>query len=169
MKNSRECSGISDLLPEFLAGRLSVEDDRRVRTHLEGCPECRKRANAVSVLQQTPVPVPDPERWDFFVDGVLDATERRNRFLVGGRAWWLGGALVAAAILAFWWIRPGDVPPPRGVTIEALAGEVSELPEVEARAWTVGLGPVEFLPAGFDTAELSEDELIELASEVGRT
>ena len=169
MKNSRDCSGISDLLPEFLAGRLSENDDRRVRRHLETCAECRKRANAVSVLQQTPVPVPDPERWDGFVDGVLDATEGRKRFRLGVRAWWVGGGLVAAAVLAYWWTRPMDVPPQADVSIDVIAGEVAELPEAEARAWTVGLGSADFLPAGFDTAELSEDELEELSGEVGRT
>lgn len=168
MRNSQECSGISDLLPEFLAGRLTTGDDRRVRTHLEACPECRRRANAVSVLQQTPVPTPDPERWDGFVDGVLDATERRRGFNLRGRAWWVAGGLVAAA-LAIWWFRPVDVQRSSDVSIDVLAGEVAELPELEAGAWTVGLGPVEFLPAGFDVAELSDEDLEELASEVGRT
>ena len=59
-----ECDRMADLIPEFLAGRVSEDDDQLIRRHLAECTECRKRANAVSLLQQTPVPVPDPDRWD---------------------------------------------------------------------------------------------------------
>ena len=61
MNGPDECAGISDILPEFLAGRVSADDDRRIRQHLKTCAECRSRANAVSLLQQTPVPQPDPD------------------------------------------------------------------------------------------------------------
>ena len=62
MKNPDSCSGVGELIPQFLAGRLDADDERRVREHLEGCVDCRQRANAVSLLQQTPVPIPDPDK-----------------------------------------------------------------------------------------------------------
>jgi predicted anti-sigma-YlaC factor YlaD len=79
MTGSKICDQIADQLPEFLAGRVSEADEERIRKHLESCADCRKRANAVSLLQQTPVPRPDPDRWDDFVDGVVDAADRRHR------------------------------------------------------------------------------------------
>jgi hypothetical protein len=84
MKNPDECSGVGELIPQFLAGRLEVDDERKVREHLEDCVDCRQRANAVSLLQQTPVPIPDPDRWDHFVNGVVGATGRRKN--IGRRA-----------------------------------------------------------------------------------
>ena len=79
MTGREVCDQMSDLLPEFLAGRLSETDEARVRKHLESCTECRNRANAVSLLQQTPIPQPDPDRWGGFVKGVVDEHDRRHR------------------------------------------------------------------------------------------
>jgi predicted anti-sigma-YlaC factor YlaD len=90
------CDGIGDQLPEFLAGRVSEADEQRIREHLETCADCRRRANAVSLLQQTPIPRPDPDRWDGFVDGVVDAADRRHRRELLLQ---VGLAVVAAAIL----------------------------------------------------------------------
>jgi predicted anti-sigma-YlaC factor YlaD len=96
------CDQIADQLPEFLAGRLPEEDELRVRQHLEGCGECRNRANAVSLLQQTPIPQPDPNRWDGFVGGVVAEHDRRHR---QGRALRIGLVVVvviaAAALIYF--------------------------------------------------------------------
>jgi predicted anti-sigma-YlaC factor YlaD len=47
MTGQNDCDKIGDLIPEFLAGRVSEADDRQVRRHLESCAECRNRANAV--------------------------------------------------------------------------------------------------------------------------
>lgn len=90
------CDGIADRLPEFLAGRVSESDEQRIREHLKSCADCRRRANAVSLLQQTPIPRPDPDRWDGFVDGVVDATSRRHR---REQLLQVGIAVVAAIIL----------------------------------------------------------------------
>jgi anti-sigma factor RsiW len=70
-----ECASVGESLAQFLAGRLSGEEEQRVRAHIASCADCRQRANAISLLQQTPVPVPDPDRWNHFVSGVVDATE----------------------------------------------------------------------------------------------
>lgn len=168
MTRPEECAGIEEQLPEFLAGRVSAEADESIRRHLESCGECRRRANAVSLLQQTPVPVPDPGRWDDFVRGVVDATERR-RGVPRRRVWTLAATLVTVAVVLFVLGRVAldDERGPAG--LDRLAHEVARLPEVEAAAWTVGLSPAGFMPAGFDTSGLSDDEIEQLATEVGRT
>lgn len=169
MKNPDNCSGVGELIPQFLAGRLDADDERRVREHLEGCVDCRQRANAVSLLQQTPVPIPDPDRWNHFVNGVVGATGPEPRKNVRRRAVTVITAVAAAAIIAVSWVRIVQVGSEESVSIEVIAREVAELPDAEAQAWTAGLSPTAFMPAGFDTAGLSEAELQQLATEVGRT
>jgi predicted anti-sigma-YlaC factor YlaD len=169
MNRPEICGQISDLLPEFLAGRVSSEDDARIRGHLEVCTDCRNRANAVSLLQQTPVPTPDQDRWDHFVKGVVTEADRRQRASTPGWVWAAAAVLVVIAVAIFAASllsgsdRAGDL------AIDAVAREVAELPEEEAAAWTAGLSSSEFMPAGFDTAGLSEEDIEQLVAEVGRT
>jgi predicted anti-sigma-YlaC factor YlaD len=169
MTSPDECSRIGELLPEFLAGRVSEADDRSVRAHLEVCADCRNRADAVSLLQETPIPMPDPGRWDHFVEGVVDATEGNARTGRRRRGWMIAAVLAAAAIVVFSWVRLVGVEDAGSLDIDALAREVAELPEGEAAAWTAGLSPAGFMPAGFDTSGLSTEELEQLVREVGRT
>jgi predicted anti-sigma-YlaC factor YlaD len=99
MSGQYDCDKVGDLIPEFLAGRVSEADDREIRRHLEGCAECRNRANAVSLLQQTPIPRPDPDRWDHFVTEVVEETEQRPRWApVPGVLWYVLGGLVVVAV-----------------------------------------------------------------------
>ena len=164
-----ECDRMADLIPEFLAGRVSEDDDQLVRRHLAECTECRKRANAVSLLQQTPVPVPDPDRWDYFVKGVVEETERRGRLALPRRVWGIAAVLVAVAAAIFLWMILAGVDRPNAAGIDAVAREVAELPDGEVAEWTTGLSPTEFMPAGFDASGLSEEEIEQLVTEVGRT
>ncbi len=168
MTGPYDCDRIADLLPEFLAGRVTAEDDQRVRQHLEGCAECRNRANAVSLLQQTPIPRPDPDRWEYFVKGVVEETERRRRLTTPRRIWAITAVLVALALVIFIWSLFARPSQPTVPGINALAREVAELPEGEAAAWTAGLSPSGFMPAGFDTSGLSDEEIEQLVMEVGR-
>jgi predicted anti-sigma-YlaC factor YlaD len=102
MTGQYDCDKVGDLIPEFLAGRVSEADDREVRRHLESCAECRNRANAVSLLQQTPIPRPDPDRWDHFVTEVVEETEHHPRWPPApGFLWVVVGALVVIAIAVF--------------------------------------------------------------------
>lgn len=102
MTGQYDCDKVGDLIPEFLAGRVSEADDREVRRHLESCAECRNRANAVSLLQQTPIPRPDPDRWDHFVTEVVEETEHRGRWASApGALWYALGALIVIAIAVF--------------------------------------------------------------------
>ena len=98
MSGPGECDRVSEVLPEYLAGRLADPAAARVRAHLETCPECADRAQAVSLLQETPVPAPDPRRWGRFVEGVVEAAERRHRRRRLRR--WIPALLLTAAVLA---------------------------------------------------------------------
>jgi predicted anti-sigma-YlaC factor YlaD len=102
MTGQYDCDKVGDLIPEFLAGRVSEADDRQVRRHLESCAECRNRANAVSLLQQTPIPRPDPDRWDHFVTEVVEETEHHPRWPPApGVLWYVLAALGVIAIAVF--------------------------------------------------------------------
>lgn len=102
MMGDYDCDKVGDLIPEFLAGRVSEADDRQIRRHLESCAECRKRANAVSLLQQTPIPRPDPDRWDHFVTEVVEETEHGGRSVPAPRVLWVVvGALVVIVVAVF--------------------------------------------------------------------
>ncbi len=169
MTRPEDCAQIEEVLPEFLAGRLAAEDDERIRRHLDGCEECRKRANAVSLLQQTPIPRPDPGRWDDFVADVVDGTGRRKLARRRRRSWMLATGAVAVLAAALVLGRAASQREAPSASLEGLAHEVAELPESEAAAWTAGLSPAGFMPAGFDTVGLSEEEIETLAREVGRT
>jgi predicted anti-sigma-YlaC factor YlaD len=164
-----ECAHVGESIPQFLAGRLSADEEERVRTHIAGCADCRQRANAVSLLQQTPVPLPDPDRWDHFVDGVVDATEERQRSTVGRRAWTVAALLATAAVVVLSWVRLGGMGSGKPADIESIAREVAELPEAEAAAWTAGLNSSAFMSAGFDASELGAEELEQLVTEEGRS
>lgn len=169
MTRPDECAQIEELIPEFLAGRVAAADDERIRRHLESCEECRKRANAVSLLQQTPIPRPDPGRWDDFVRDVVEVTGRRRSARRRRRSWLLAAAVVVALASALVVGRVALWPDRAPVGLEGLAHEVAELPDLEAAAWTAGLSPVGFMPAGFDTVGLSEEQIEKLVTEVGRT
>jgi predicted anti-sigma-YlaC factor YlaD len=169
MTGSEDCAQIADLIPEFLAGRVSGADDERVRAHLEGCAECRNRANAVSLLQQTPLPIPDPDRWDYFVKDVVEEAERRRLLTTPRHVWTIAAVLAAAAIAVFLWAQLAGMNGAGAPGMEGLAREVAQLPEEQAAEWTVGLTSSTFMPTGFDTSELSEEEIEQLVTEVGRT
>ena len=166
MSELEDCRRTTELLPEYLAGRAPPPEEAAVRAHLERCAECRDRAAAVSLLLQMPVPVPDVERWDGFVEGVVEAAAGSG----ASRRRWAWG-LAAAAVLAIASSLLLRAPGPQGGAggLEAVAREVAKLPDSEVAVWTVAVDPVDGLPAAIDASELSEDELQELVREVGRT
>lgn len=166
---NEDCSVVGELIPQFLAGRLSAEDEDRVRAHMAICSDCRQRANAVSLLQQTPVPSPDPDRWDQFVDDIVHATEAEKRTGTRLRGWRLAAVLAAAAVIVLSWVRFVGVGAGGRTDIESIAREVAELPDAEVSAWTAGVDPSGFMTAGFDASELGEAELEQLVTEVDRS
>ena len=165
----KDCSVVGELIPQFLSGRLSGDDEVRVRAHIATCAECRQRANAVSLLQQTPVPVPDQDRWDHFVDEIVEATQTRGGTGARRRAWRWVAVPAAAAVIVLAWVRFGGVGDAGRADIESIAREVADLPDAEVAAWTTGLSPSGFMTPGFDASELGEAELEQLVTEVGRS
>jgi anti-sigma factor RsiW len=165
----RDCSVVGELIPQFLSGRLSADEEETVRAHIATCAECRQRANAVSLLQQTPVPVPDQDRWDHFVDEIVEATQTEGGAGARRRAGrWLV-ALAAAAVVVLSWVRVcgrGDAGPS---DIESIAREVADLPNAEVAAWTTGLSFSGFIAPGFGASDLTEPEFQQLVAEVGRS
>lgn len=167
MSGRGDCERVSELLPEFLAGRLTDEAAARVRDHLEVCPECADRANAVGLLQETPVPAPDPQRWGRFVEGVVEVAERRRRRRRLRR--WVPALLLAAAVLValLLWrglsTGTGLKGEPR---LEALAREAAGQPESEAQAWTVGVVFGDWMPVAVDGEDLSTRQIDDLVKEV---
>ena len=167
-KEKGDHAWVVDALPEFLAGRLPEDESTRVEEHLETCPDCRIKANAVSLLQQTPVPSPDPDRWDGFVEGVVTETGRdrghRGRWLVPG----LAAVVVAVAVASIVLTGRGDGGPdalPAETRLEVLAEEVAELPADDVAAWTAGMTP--FTLPELEGSELTAEELEQLVREVG--
>ena len=165
MSDFDDCAWVVEVLPEYLGDRVSAEVKRGMESHLEGCPECRARAETIALLQQASLPSPDPERWDRLVDGVLDEAAKPIR----RRRWTWGVAAAAVLALAGGLFFRAPSPELAGGGLEAVAREVAELSEAEAAAWTVGVDPVHLVPAGSDDDALNEDELRDLIREVGRT
>jgi hypothetical protein len=123
----------------------------------------------VSLLQQTPVPVPDPDRWDQFVGDIVDATEARQRTGARRRAGRLVAVLAVAAVIVLSWVRFGGLNGDRRPDLDSLAREVAELSDLEAAAWTAGLTSSGFMTAGFEASGLSDAEIEQLATEVERS
>ena len=172
MNVSNDCAWVGEVLPDFLAGRVSAEDHERVRAHLAECADCRNRSNAVSLLQQTPVPRPDPHRWDHFVQGVVEAASQERQKRLPRFVW--GAAAAAAALILvgaglFTWDRFGRRDDREELSIEVLAREVAQLPPMEAAVWTVGVDPGHLIPMGLDLGELTEEQVERLVKEVERT
>ncbi len=170
MNVSNDCAWVGEVLPDFLAGRVSAEDHERVRAHLAECADCRNRSSAVSLLQQTPVPRPDPDRWDHFVQGVVEAASQERQTRLPRFVW---GAAAAALILVgaglLTWGQFGRRDEGEELSIEVLAREVAQLPAMEAAVWTVGVAPIHWIPMGLDLGELTEEQVERLVKEVERT
>lgn len=97
-------------LQDFLDGRLDHTRQAEVRAHLDGCPDCRRKVEAMRwvrdvALKQLPGEEVPPALADR-VATALDAADERARpatMVTTGRRWgkWVGGgALLATAALA---------------------------------------------------------------------
>ena len=47
MKNELSCAVVRDLLPSYVEGLTEKETNEAVERHLEGCPRCRGRYDAM--------------------------------------------------------------------------------------------------------------------------
>jgi len=55
-----KCEQIGELLPDYLQGNLSPEQDNSVENHLEGCPACSEEVALWKKLSLLPVEQPSP-------------------------------------------------------------------------------------------------------------
>lgn len=73
MKNDLSCAVVRDLLPSYTEGLTEEETNRAVEQHLEGCPHCRGRCDAMRLDAQT-VPEAETKELDY-----LKAVNRRGK------------------------------------------------------------------------------------------
>ena len=92
MKNDLTCGVVRDLLPSYVEGLLGAESQEAVERHLEGCPDCAARWDAMTA--PTGEPQKSVEELDF-----LKQVKRENhrRVIVSVLATFVG--LLAAALL----------------------------------------------------------------------
>lgn len=98
---------VKEVLPEYLARRLSPEDTQMVREHLEGCDECRRELALVKRLAGEPVPEPPISFWNALPGKVTSSVkDRKQRLFPLPVPVWAGGlaavALVILLILSPW-------------------------------------------------------------------
>ena len=151
-----------EFLGPYLLGELSVEEERELERHLEGCPRCRgeleriRRAHAL--LQATADVAPPPE----LKDRVLAQARGEIPARSGGR-WWLwasaAAALLVVAVLGVGLFRAITNDPSSGVPLTA----TSLAPEAggEVRVEEVGQNFRVELEV-WDMPELREGEYYEM-------
>lgn len=89
---------VKEVLPEYLARRLSPEDAQMVREHLEGCGECRSELALVKRLAEESVPEPPISFWNALPGKVTSGVKDRKQKLFSLPVpVWAGG--LAAAVL----------------------------------------------------------------------
>jgi anti-sigma-K factor RskA len=124
-----------ELLGPYLLGELSVEEERELERHLEGCPECRHELDRVrqphDLLRQLATyepPTELEERMLAQVRGEMPARSSR-----GWRLWVSAAALVVVALLGIGILREitGDSTTGVPLTATALAPEAGGQVRVE--------------------------------------
>lgn len=144
------CEPIREILPGFVADRLSQVESVEVREHLVACEECRAEAELVRLLYTTRPPVPTD-----LVDGIEGYVRFRRRAVF--RPWWgVAAAAVAAVALGIGVTSRTD---PGGEEVPAYVAEMQEL-----SPWVSDDGFVAGAPA-FDG--LSDEALMTLLEELG--
>lgn len=83
-----KCEHIAELLPDYLQGRLSVEQHHNVEAHLEQCADCSEEVVIWKKLSLLPVEQPDPASRTRF-EALLQAYQAgRSSQAEGGSEWW---------------------------------------------------------------------------------
>jgi anti-sigma-K factor RskA len=87
-----------ELLGPYLLGELSVEEERELERHLEGCPECRHQLDRVrqthDLLRQLATYEPPTELEDQVLAQVRDEMPARS-----SSGWWLWASAAAVLLL----------------------------------------------------------------------
>jgi len=144
------CGRVRDLIPDFVASRLSADDAGAVERHVAGCGECRAEAEVARLVHAGRPRVPEG-----LLERVLESVSARRA--QPSRAWWgISAAAVAALALGIGMSSHGgtaasvDVP---GYAYETEEGEV----------WVSDDGLLAGAPS-FD--DLSDDALLQLLDEL---
>jgi len=151
-----------ELLGSYLLGELSVEEERELERHLEGCSRCRGELERVrrahTLLQATADVAPPPGLKDRVLAQVRGEIPARS-----GREWWFwvsaAAVLLVVAVLGVGFFRAITDDPSSGVPLTATAlapeaggevqvEEVGENFQVELEVW--------------DMPELKDDEYYEM-------
>ena len=145
-----ECGSIRELIPDVVAGRVSVQGEEAVDAHVLTCAECRAELDLVRALRHTRPYAPKA-----LADRVVRAVERDRRGL--RRPWWgISAAAVAALALGIGVTSQSGGPAPLSVPDYAYEME-------EGALWSSDDG----LLAGAPTLdELSDEALLELLDEL---
>ena len=137
-----------DLLGSYLLGELTVEEERELERHLEGCPKCRGELERLrrthALIQATADVTPPPE----LKDQVL--AQVRGEIPGHSRGWWFwasaAAALLVVAVLGVGLLRGITGDPSSGVPLQSTAlapeaggevrvEEVGENFQVELEVW----------------------------------
>lgn len=148
--NEAECGTVRELIPDFAAGRLAVDEAERVERHVRACAECCAELELVRVLLVSRASVPE---------GLLDritraqVTERR----APTRTWW-GVSAAAIAALALGIGITSDPTTEAAVEVPGFAQEAEE-----GEIWLSDDGLLAGAPALDD---LSDDALLQFLDEL---
>ncbi len=118
-----------DELQELLDRRLDAEREREVRSHLDGCPECRRELENLGWVKRTTAAAPEaplPPDLEAIIRGRLASEERAHRrprrvFLAAAASLVVGGA-------AAWWFRRSREPLPAVVARDYRLFRSGDLP-----------------------------------------
>lgn len=129
--SAMDCEQVTDLLDDWIAGRLDAGTGQAIEAHLDACPACRLDADAArtvaSVLPALPRSVsPSRELWGDIERRMTQPPRRR-----------VPGALIAATValagaVGLWALRGGGSPPAAAPMAGAIVSAEAAAVELEA-------------------------------------
>lgn len=151
--NDEMCGKVRELIPDFVAGRLSAGEGGTVEGHVAECPDCAAEVGLVRMIFASRLPAPSG-----LLDRLLQSAVSTAAQPVGvPRTWW-GLAAAAVAALALGIGLSSDPSATVPIDVPDYAYEVEE-----GDIWVSDDGLVAGAPH-FD--DLSDDALLELLDEL---
>lgn len=144
------CGRMRELIPDFVAGRLSADDADAVDGHVAICGECRAEVELARLVHASRPRVPEG-----LLERVLESVAARRE--QPSRAWWgISAAAVAALALGIGMSSHGGTAAP--VDVPGYAYETEE-----GEVWVSDDGLLAGAPS-FD--DLTDDALLQLLDEL---
>lgn len=146
--NETECGTVRELIPDFVASRLAVDEVERVERHVQACAECLAELELAQVLLASRASVPEG-----LLERITRAAVTQGR--APARTWWgVSAAAIAALALGIGITSdPAQEAPVEGFAQEAEEGEI----------WLSDDGLLAGAPA---LDELSDEALLQLLDEL---